>query len=97
MLITEQKPMEEILQYLDGEKDIFLVGCKGCSEGCETGGEQQVAEMKQRLEQLKEENPKRYHKIMKRRKQSKKKIVEQLKRLKKEDPEQFKEIMQQIK
>jgi len=52
MLITEQKPMEEILQYLDGEKDIFLVGCKGCSEGCETGGEHQVAEMKQRLEEV---------------------------------------------
>ena len=51
MLITEQKPMEEILQYLDGENDIFLVGCKGCAEGCETGGEHQVMEMKQRLEE----------------------------------------------
>ena len=52
MLITEQKPMEEILQYLDGENNIFLVGCKGCAEGCETGGEHQVMEMKQRLEEV---------------------------------------------
>ena len=51
MLITEQKPMEEILQYLDGEVNIFLVGCKGCAEGCETGGERQVVEMKQGLEE----------------------------------------------
>ncbi|MEW6034126.1 MAG: methylenetetrahydrofolate reductase C-terminal domain-containing protein [Chloroflexota bacterium] len=50
MLITEQKPMDEILRYTDGEKNIFLVGCKGCAEGCETGGEKQVAEMKQGLE-----------------------------------------------
>lgn len=50
MLITEQKPMDEILQYTDGEKNIFLVGCKGCADGCATGGEKQVAEMKQSME-----------------------------------------------
>ena len=38
MLISEQKPMEEILASLDGEQNIFLVGCKGCAEGCESGG-----------------------------------------------------------
>ena len=27
MLISEQKPLEEILNYLDGEKNIFLIGC----------------------------------------------------------------------
>jgi len=51
MLISQQKPMEEILRYLDGEKAIFLVGCKGCAEACQTGGEQQVMEMKQKLEE----------------------------------------------
>ena len=50
MLVSEQKPIEEILHYLDGEKKVFLVGCKGCAEGCESGGEQQVIEMKQKLE-----------------------------------------------
>jgi len=51
MLTTKQKPLEQILQYLDGEKGIFLVGCRGCAEGCHTGGEQEVLEMKQKLEE----------------------------------------------
>ncbi len=50
MLVSEQKPMEEILSFLDCEKTVFIVGCKGCAEGCESGGEQQVVEMKQKLE-----------------------------------------------
>jgi len=50
MLISELKPMEEILSYLDGERKIFLVGCKGCAEACQTGGEKQVLEMKEKLE-----------------------------------------------
>lgn len=50
MLVSEQKPLEEILHLLNGEKNIFLVGCKGCAEGCESGGEPQVLEMKQTLE-----------------------------------------------
>ena len=33
MLISEQKSLEEILNYLDGEKNIFFIGCKGCAEG----------------------------------------------------------------
>jgi len=45
MLISEQKPLEEILSYLDGDRNIFLVGCKGCAEGWESGGEKQVMEM----------------------------------------------------
>jgi hypothetical protein len=51
MLISEQKPIEEILSYLDGEKNIFLIGCKGCAEGFESGGEKQVLEMKKTLEE----------------------------------------------
>ena len=33
MLISEQKPIEEILSYLEGDNTIFIVGCKGCAEG----------------------------------------------------------------
>ncbi len=51
MLISEQKPLEEILSYLDGDKSIFLVGCKGCAEGWGSGGEKQVAEMKNTLQE----------------------------------------------
>jgi len=51
MLISEQKPMEEILSYLDGDKSIFLIGCKGCAEGWGSGGEKQVAEMRNTLQE----------------------------------------------
>ena len=51
MLISEQKPLEEILSYLDGEKSIFVIGCKGCAEGWGSGGEKQVAEMRNTLQE----------------------------------------------
>jgi len=51
MLVSEMKPLEEVLGYLDGEGKVFIVGCKGCAEVCQTGGEPQVLEMKQTLEQ----------------------------------------------
>lgn len=51
MLVSELKPLSEILGYLEGERNIFLVGCKGCAEACHTGGEAEVLEMKQKLEE----------------------------------------------
>jgi hypothetical protein len=51
MLISEQKPLEEILSYLEGDKSVFLIGCKGCAEGWGSGGEKQVAEMKNTLQE----------------------------------------------
>ena len=51
MLISEQKPLEEILSYLDGEKSVFVIGCKGCAEGWGSGGEKQVAEMRSTLQE----------------------------------------------
>jgi len=51
MLISEQKPLQEILGYLDGDKSIFLIGCKGCAEGWGSGGEKQVAEMRNALQE----------------------------------------------
>jgi hypothetical protein len=49
MLISKQKPLEEILSYLEGDKNIFIIGCKGCAEGWESGGEKQVTEMRSTL------------------------------------------------
>jgi len=51
MIISEQKPLPEILKSMEGEQRIFLVGCSGCAEACHTGGEAQVTEMRQRLEE----------------------------------------------
>jgi hypothetical protein len=49
MILSEQKPMEEVLESLRGEKRIFLLGCKGCAESSGTGGPVQVLEMKESL------------------------------------------------
>ena len=51
MILSEQKPFEEILSYLNGENNIFILGCKGCAEASGTGGPLQVKEMTQKLEE----------------------------------------------
>jgi len=50
MILSKQKPWEEILGYLDGEKSVFLLGCNGCAQASGTGGPEQVTEMKDKLE-----------------------------------------------
>ncbi len=50
MLLSQQKPLEEILQSMEGEKNIFILGCNGCAEASGTGGKPQVLEMKTALE-----------------------------------------------
>jgi hypothetical protein len=51
MLVSEQKPLEEILCSLEGESAVFLLGCRGCAEASHTGGEKEVLSMKANLEQ----------------------------------------------
>ncbi len=51
MILSRQKPLEEILEYLNGEKKVFLLGCNGCAQASGTGGPEQVEEMKARLEE----------------------------------------------
>ncbi len=50
MIITEQKPLQEIIDSLKGYTKIFLVGCGECAATCKTGGEAQLSQMKERLE-----------------------------------------------
>ena len=50
MILSRQKPWEEIVGYLDEESKIFLLGCNGCAQASATGGPEQVMEMKSRLE-----------------------------------------------
>jgi ferredoxin len=50
MILSELKPMEEILKYLRSDNKIFIAGCKGCAEVCHTGDEAQVKEMQKKLE-----------------------------------------------
>ena len=50
MIAQEQKPMEEILGYLDGKKNVVIVGCGGCATFYHTGDKKAVNEMAEKLE-----------------------------------------------
>ncbi len=50
MIITEQKPFQEIIDSLKGYTKIFLVGCGECATTCKTGGEAELLKMKADLE-----------------------------------------------
>ena len=50
MIITEQKPLQEILESLKEYNKIFLVGCGECATTCKTGTEEELSKMKQLLE-----------------------------------------------
>jgi ferredoxin len=49
MIITEQKPIEEITGMIAPYNKLFIVGCGTCSTSCKTGGEDEVKEMVENL------------------------------------------------
>jgi ferredoxin len=51
MIITEQKPIQEIIDSLKGYNKVFLIGCGECSTTCKTGGEDEVKQMKKTLQE----------------------------------------------
>lgn len=50
MIVTEQKPIEEIIENLKGYNKIFLVGCGECATTCKTGGREELLKIQQALE-----------------------------------------------
>lgn len=50
MIISQQKPVEDLLSSLKGYHKIFLVGCGECAAACKSGGESEIAKMQQELE-----------------------------------------------
>lgn len=48
--ITEQKPLEEVMQSLDKCDRVYLIGCGTCATMLHTGGKSEVLEMKDKLE-----------------------------------------------
>ncbi len=50
MIITRQKPIDDILKCLEGIEKIFIVGCTQCATICKTGGEDETKDMRQALE-----------------------------------------------
>ena len=51
MIITQKKPVEELLAMLEGVTKVAIVGCGNCAAACQTGGEPEVLAMKEFLEQ----------------------------------------------
>jgi len=51
MILTEKKELQEILESLENEKNIFLLSCNGCPESVETGGMKAAKEMRKELEE----------------------------------------------
>ena len=50
MILTEKKPISEVLESLGKDKNIFIMACDGCPESAETGGRKAVEELKKELE-----------------------------------------------
>lgn len=49
MHATIQKPVQEILDCLNSDEKIFVVGCGNCAAKCHSGGEAETKEMADRL------------------------------------------------
>ena len=49
MIITSQKPLEDILGFVKNKKKVFLLGCKLCATTCGTGGETELKDMEKKL------------------------------------------------
>lgn len=50
MIISQQKPLADLLASLKEYNKIFLVGCGECATACKSGGEPEVAKMQRELE-----------------------------------------------
>ncbi len=42
MIVADRKPLTEILKMIEAQKNILIVGCKGCVTVCNTGGLKEV-------------------------------------------------------
>ena len=49
MIVTKQKAFEAILKELGDARSVFLVGCGDCATVAQTGGEDQVKEISEKL------------------------------------------------
>ncbi len=50
MIITKQKPFEEIMEFLESSPRVFIAGCSLCATTCKTGGEEEVKEIEKKLQ-----------------------------------------------
>ena len=50
MIITQKKPIEELMAMIGDAKKIAILGCGSCATACATGGEKEIQELKAYLE-----------------------------------------------
>ena len=50
MIITQRKPLEEVMAMVGDAKTVAILGCGSCATACQTGGEAQINELKAALE-----------------------------------------------
>jgi len=51
MLVTERKPIDELMAFVAGERSVFVLGCDGCAAASGTGGELEIRELVAQLEE----------------------------------------------
>ena len=51
MIITQKKPLEEVLAMVGDAKTVAVIGCGLCASTCQTGGAPEVEAMKKTLEE----------------------------------------------
>lgn len=51
MIISQSKPFEEIIKYLEGSKKVVITGCSLCASTCKVGGEEEILKMKNSLKE----------------------------------------------
>lgn len=49
MIVSTQKPLEQIVSALDGGSRVFIIGCSKCATVCKSGGEEEVFRMQEAL------------------------------------------------
>ena len=52
MIITQKKPIEEVIAMVGDAQRIGIVGCSSCATACATGGQKEIAELTKILEDL---------------------------------------------
>ena len=45
MIITQKKPIEEVMAMVGNAKTVALVGCNSCATAWQTGGQPQIDEL----------------------------------------------------
>ncbi|MFH1169484.1 MAG: methylenetetrahydrofolate reductase C-terminal domain-containing protein [Chloroflexota bacterium] len=48
--ITKQKPVEEVMGYIEKCRSVYVIGCGTCATLCHTGGKSEVLAMKDKIE-----------------------------------------------